>query len=321
MLIQASEREDSQLHLTDDDRGRYLLHYLLTSRGICEENVLLMVLMRLYPSSDVSSVDFEEWRRRLQEVIRGINVKLNALDYKVVQISHGLGKNIVASKSTEAIEFCANDLDDSSLKSHLLRATNRFYVYVDVGAVHETKMATRFSAKEIEFIKFAIQETRRAGSEVRQDGVPSRSAITQEVNRIRRLASEKTEMTFTHWNGYATFSVGSTQLTQSKVLNSQEVEDMIMRLCEYKWFCRNSEGKISLDLRCIAELEDDLISTYGFPSCQNCQRLAIQGVMCPHENHSHTLWHVDCYQYQITHQDTNCPICGESLLTNGIYVI
>lgn len=316
MSIEISRRSGGQLKLTDDDLGRYILHYIMSSRGICEESVLMIALRRLC-GEEANEIDCEEWQKRLSDVIKGINLKLNGLDYKIVQISHGMGKNIVASKSKTAMQFCSRTIASPGAS---LSATNRFYVYIDVGAVEETKLATRFSQKEVDFIKFAIQKTCESGSEIRQ-GVPATSAVVQEVDRVRRVVLERAEAAFEPWDRYTTFAVGSSLLTQYRALNALEIEDMIIRLCEYKWFCRNNNGEISLDLRCIAELEDDLVSTYEFPVCENCNRLAIYGVMCLHEDSAPAMWHVDCYQYQIAHKDTRCTACGESLVSNGIYVI
>ncbi|QLQ81055.1 hypothetical protein HG537_0E04100 [Torulaspora globosa] len=313
MSVQVSTRSGGQLKLTDDDLGRYILQYLLNSRGICEESMLLVALRRLC-DEPVGGMDLEEWQKRLSDVIKKINVKLNRLDYKIVQISHGMGKNIVVSKSRKAMESYSRAIGDT------LSVTNRFYVYIDVGAVEETKLATRFSQKEIDFIKHAIQTICESGFNIRQDEVPTTSAVVQEVDRVRRAVLERTETDFEPWDKYTTFAVGSSALTQYQNLNALEIEDLIIRLCEYKWFCRNDNGEINLDLRCIAELEDNLISTYEFPACQNCNRLAIYGVMCPHKDPP-SIWHVDCYHYQIAHKDTNCTICGESLITNGVYVI
>ncbi|QLL33497.1 hypothetical protein HG536_0E04080 [Torulaspora globosa] len=321
MSVQVSGRSAGQSKLTDNDLGRYILHYLMSSRGICEENVLLIALMRLCdePVEEAGEMDIEGWQKRLSDVIKRINLKLNGLDYKVVQISHGMGKNIVASKSKEAMQFCSRAI--TSPGATALSATNRFYVYIDVGAVEETKLATRFSQKEVDFIKHAIQKTCESGFNIRQGEVSATSAVVQEVDRVRRLVLERAGAAFEPWDRYTTFAVGSSLLTQHRALNALEIEDMIIRLCEYKWFCRNEKGEISLDLRCIAELEDDLLSTYEFPACQNCNRLAIYGVMCLHTDDAPAMWHVDCYQYQIAHKDTHCTACGESLITNGVYVI
>lgn len=316
MSNQVDGRSTGPLELTEDDLGKYLLHYLLSSRGICEESVLLTALRKLCddPAEDSGQLSVEEWQNRLSDVIKRINVKLNVLDFKVIQISHGMGKTIVGSKSRQSVT--ANLSRDTDLP-----ITNRFYVYIDVGAVEETKLATPFSQKEVEFIKFALQEMGRSGFKITEGQVPTWAAVAQEVDRVRRPVLERTETAPTSWDKYTTFAVGSSQLTQHKTLNPQEIEEMIVKLCEYKWFCSNEEGEISLDVRCIAELEDALISTYGFPVCENCNRLAIYGVMCLHDDSDPAMWHVDCYQYQITHRHRDCTTCNRSLVTNGIYVI
>lgn len=295
-----------------DEIARQLLLYIVRSRGIVGENMLLLVLMKL--SGEIEGGELQSWKSKLSGAIKTINLKLHPLDHKVVRVSHGMGKNIVtreAEESCSALRMSSSSID--------LPRSNKFYVYIDVGSVDETKLATRFSQRETEFIKWALQEISSAGSEVRKDLVPEDCATVQEVDRIRRGSQEGVAS----WASCVSFTVGSSRLSRFKELNALEIEQLLARLCDYKWFSRNARGEVGLDLRCIAELEENLITTYGFLRCEICDRLAVHGVMCPHEGPEidSAVWHVDCYQHQIAHVGQDCPKCGESLITRGVYVI
>lgn len=296
-------------NLTNDGLARIVLQYILRSRGIVGENILLLALMRL--QGDTEADDVQELSSRLSKVIKTINLKLHPLNYKVVRVSHGLGKNVVANKS-EA--FSAAQASSTTVT---LPKSNRFFVYVDTGSVDETKLATRFSQREIEFIKWALQEISNHGTVIKKLTPPENCTVVEEVNRIRRATLDDP----IDWDRFVSFTVGSSALSRFKELNALEIEQLIIKLCEYKWFSRNDKGEIGVDLRCIAELEENLITSYGLLQCENCDRLATQGVMCPHDGTASSIWHVDCYQHQISHVSQDCKICGKSLVTSGVYVI
>lgn len=295
------------------DTAVQLLQYILRSRGIIGESTLILALMRLAGSN--SRRDAEEWYTMLSGIIKTINLKLHPLNYKVLRVTHGVGKNVVARKSEDFSRFCVAYTGNTDIG---LPHNNKFYVYIDTGSVEETKLATRFSTKEVEFIKWALQEISDAGSVVRNTGCED-STIAQEVNGIRCGMVEDVE----DWHTHVSFTVGSSRLSQFKELTALEVEQLIIKLCENKWFARNKQGAMGLDIRCIAELEENLITGYGFLRCDNCDRLAVQGVLCDHEGREipSSIWHVDCYQHQISHVSQDCKTCGKSLITSGVYVI
>lgn len=324
MPVEESEQHADTLVPTDDDKSRYLLHYLLCSRGICHESVLLLALIKLEGHSRVEDENWtiSRYQDKLSEIIHKINVKLSFIGFKVVRLSHGIGRNNVVKNSTKSFEFCAATMAGFDNEDLELPTNNRFYVYIDIGSVDETKFATRFNPKEIEFIQWAVQKICMSGYEIRKGPVPKSSQVLEEVDRIRRDACEEAEQQISCWEEYASFSVGSTLLSNYQDLSALEVEDLIFRLCEYKWFCITDQGEISLDVRCIAELEQYLISTFELLSCQNCKSLAIQGVLCRHnDDKPDSMWHVDCYQHHLTHVSKDCNSCGNSLIMNGVYVI
>ncbi|GAV46892.1 hypothetical protein ZYGR_0A04900 [Zygosaccharomyces rouxii] len=272
--------------ITDHDIARYLLQYLLDCRGICHENMLLVVLGKLQkytqdPTSQVCSTD------KLVEIIKGINVKLNPLGYKISSVGHGMGKNNVSSM-----------LKDTGLPSN-----NRFYVYVNTVTSEESKLATRFSTREIEFIKWCVEKMCVS----RDCEVIIDCPIITEVDRIRNDVS---------WNKCITYSVESSEFFQYKDWSPIEIESLLFKLCGLKWFAKDENGRISMDLRCSVELEEYLIAN-GISTCENCHRLALQGTRCTSCSRS---WHVDCYQHRITHIGKYCP-CGESILQNGMYIV
>lgn len=277
---------EADRRLTDHDIARYLLQYLLDCRGICHENMLLVVLRRLQkytqePASQVCSTD------KLLEIIKGINVKLNPLGYKISRVGHGMGKNNVSSM-----------LKDTGLPSN-----NRFYVYVNTVTSEESKLATRFSTREIEFIKWCVEKMCVS----RDCEVIIDYPIITEVDRIRNDVS---------WNKCITYSVESSEFFQYKDWSPLEIESLLFKLCGLKWFTKDENGRISMDLRCLVELEEYLVAN-GVSTCENCHRLASQGTRCTACSRS---WHVDCYQHHVTHIGSYCP-CGESILQNGMYII
>ena len=212
----------------------------------------------------------------------------------------------------------------------ILPESNRFFVYINLASTEETKLATRFNQNEIEFIKWAIEQFMINGEAVIEDMASDTSVIVREINRILVAATD--DSNFTKWRKFSTFTVGSTALLQFEGLTATEIEDLLLRLCEYKWFYRTKEGKFGIDLRCIAELEEYLTSMYNLNTCQNCHKLAIQGVRCGNEScrkedeetgesSPPQIWHVDCFKHYITHVSKNCDRCGSLLITEGVYVL
>lgn len=326
MSREVSITGDGSLVLTEDDKSRYLLQYILAARGICHENGLLLALMTLQRAHSLDEDErwsITRWLEKLADHINRINVKLNPLSYKIVRVSHGIGKNVVSEKSRRSFEPFTESNEDTGapFPDIALPESNRFYVYTNMVSSGETKFATRFTQKEIEFVKWTIEQFCNSANEITEGTVPGSSPLVREVDRIRQNAVGDVNP-LPSWDKFTSFSLGSTRLLQYEELNGMEIEDLIVRLCEYKWFFRNSQGEVGMDLRCIAELEEYLVSAHELTTCQNCNKLAIQGVLC-HNEHEQAIgvWHVDCYQHYITHVSKNCNLCGTSLITNGVYVI
>lgn len=325
--------------VTGDATAKYLLQYILSARGICHENALILALMRL--ETDASTLNTEwsiqQWVDKLNDYINAINVKLNLLGYKIIRINHGIGRNAVTLKAKQNFEsfedntaIRAHNNDYAVLQSIVLPESNRFFVYVNLASTEETKLATRFNQNEIEFMKWAIEQFMISGETIVEGPALETSIIVKEVNRI--LVAATGDSNLAKWRKFSTFTVGSTNLFQFQELTATDIEDLLLRLCELKWFYRTQEGKFGIDLRCIAELEEYLTSMYNLNTCQNCHKLAIQGVRCSNEscreeneetgeNSLSQIWHVDCFKHYITHVSKNCDRCGSSLITEGVYVI
>ncbi|EDO17633.1 hypothetical protein Kpol_1004p5 [Vanderwaltozyma polyspora DSM 70294] len=328
--------------LSVEDKGRYLLQYLLDCRGICHENALLLVLIKL----DKDSVDeegspnrtFEDYLKYLQDIVDEINVKLNRLNYKIVRINHPSGARVISrytksylrdheqdfgsffnlqDPATSAITANNND-QNVSIE---LPQSSRYYVYINLESNEETKLATRFSLKEIEFIKWAIQEFMINGSTIETTNRIPSSIIVKEINRILKEVSTDESPQF--WNSYCTFTKGSLNLSKFRDLTASETDDLLIRLCRYKWFYRTDEGTFGMDLRCITELEQYLIETFEFKTCTVCKHIVLQGVLCrdAQTDENCSMWHVDCFQHYITHSRKSCSNCESDLMTQGVYVI
>ncbi|KOG97721.1 Smc5-Smc6 complex subunit NSE1 [Saccharomyces eubayanus] len=322
-----------------DATAKYLLQYILSARGICHENSLILALMRL--ETDASTFDaqwsIQQWIDKLNDHINAINVRLNLLGYKIVRINHGIGRNAVTMKNRKNFGLFENN---AAARAHggsapdsqvtVLPESNRFFVYVNLASTEETKLATRFNQNEIEFIKWAIEQFMVNGETIIKGPALETSVVVKEINCILMAATGNSNLP--KWVKSCTFTVGSTDLLQFQELTAMEIEDLLLRLCELKWFYRTREGKLGIDLRCIAELEEYLTSTYNLNTCQNCHKLVLQGVRCGHEscrnennedgeNGLPQIWHVDCFKHYITHVSKNCDRCGSLLITDGVYVL
>ncbi|CCF57627.1 hypothetical protein KAFR_0C06310 [Kazachstania africana CBS 2517] len=304
--------------------SRYLLQYILSARGICHENALVVALMRLY--MDLGCFDdawqIDQWLHELHENINSINVKLNPLSYKVVQVRHGLGKTAVTMKNEQNFGIPNRG---SELQQIVLPKSSRFYVYVNVTPSDETKLSTRFQPREIEFIKWCIETFCAKGSVVSNEPVSNSSIVVKEVHRIiQNLTGEPVAEA---WTRHSTFAVGSKELSQYEDLSALEIEQLLVKLCEYKWLYRTNQGEFGMDVRLIAELQEFLVNEYSLSLCAHCDTLVTYGVMCgsahclQEEDSERTVWHVDCFQHHVTHVSKNCGKCDESLLVNGIYII
>ena len=186
--------------MSNPDISRLLLDYIVTARGICHENALILALIRL--KMDYNEFDpawsLQKWNTELNDNIDHINVKLNTLNYKIVKISHGMGKNAVTARNRQKFGLLEpknmatdennnsnqyeNNEDDEDINNNIdnnnnnnnnnsrsttpndgragiiLPESNKFYVYVNMEPTDETKLATRFQEKEIAFVKWSIEQ-------------------------------------------------------------------------------------------------------------------------------------------------------------------
>ena len=317
-----TDDEGSSLVPSKDEQSRYLLQYLLSSRGICHENALLLALIKLNNMRDDFEVDIEHYLNLLHTIIGSINIKLSTLNYKIIRINHGVGKKVVS----RIINNTLNELLISNKESIInLPETNRFYIYVNIASSDEIKLATSFSTKEIDFVKWSIEQfIERSMNIIEYQNSSSSNSVVKEINDIlSNLPAEENSANVNNWSSYVTFLVGSTELLQYNDLSATEIENVLYRLCENKWFYKNDDGKFSIELRGIVELQEYLTSTYDLATCQNCHQLVFQGVLCngSGSNDKCTQWHIDCFQHHVIHVDKNCSTCGNNLITNGSYII
>lgn len=297
--------QDSIEPLKEEQKCQHILQFLLECRGICHENTLLLVEKKLQERqmnrAENLNCSFNERQARLNTIINKINVTLSPLNYKIVRINHGIGKRCVSTRgATQITEF-----PDS----------NRFFVYVNDKCSDEVKLATRFSHREIEFVKWSLEQFILAGSKTITGTIQDSWGLTGEVDRIRR---EVGGSDFPSWGKYCSFTIGSIEISKYDQMNALEIEELNDKLCQLKWFYKNDVGEIGIDVRAIAELENNLVESFELVRCPVCNSLALQGVMITTEQGS-SYWHLDCYQHYITH--ISKEYLGTSLITQGVYVI
>ena len=378
--------------MSNPDISRLLLDYIVTARGICHENALILALIRL--KMDYNEFDpawsLQKWNTELNDNIDHINVKLNTLNYKIVKISHGMGKNAVTARNRQKFgllepknmatdennnsnqyenneddEDINNNIDNNNNNNNNSRSTtpndgragiilpesNKFYVYVNMEPTDETKLATRFQEKEIAFVKWSIEQFVEHAMTIEpiQNNDIESNIIYKEINTLLNSLShpikdiananiEDIQEDFKNrggikWKQFISFTARSTNLLRYEALGAAEIENLLLQLCELKWFYRDSNGRFGMDLRCIAELQDYLINEFELPTCQYCHQLTLQGVMCGGEacHASETeeensifqrrVWHLDCFQHYMLHVSQKCDKCPNSLLKNAIYII
>ncbi|AMD21203.1 HEL077Wp [Eremothecium sinecaudum] len=311
--------EAPDLALSEDIR-RLLLQVILRCQGIVHENVLLTCLLKLNEVEVEPEEEFREevWLDKLGVYIADMNVKLSGLNYRIVKVGHGMGKNYVTSQ-----------LPTQMLGFRQLSPSNRFYVYVNVVSTKETELSTTFKASEIEFVKWAIEQL----ATLRQiDDNPEgiEFGIEREIDRILNDCIREDEQLPFKLRYWTTYTVNSMKLMSYSELATSEVERLLSKLCELKWFYKTQHGSYGLDLKALLELEDYLIETFAMLSCPSCQRIVTQGVLCTgcvsrertEENGTEqSMWHVDCFEYYLNHVSKNCNVCESNLLEAGAYLV
>lgn len=308
--------QDNQI--TPAVEARYLLRYIIASYGICHENVLLLVLAalekdRLGPLFE-DSIDTQVIVNTLHDLINKNNEKLNPLGFKIIKTNHPLGRVNVENSSHEVLSKLPNFGLDFPISS-------RFYVYVNLNSTEETKLATKFTNKEISYIKFCIQQFCESGNTIIEGMVSESHPIVAAVRRIF-------DGCLPPWKRYITYTSGSTNILHYKDLKNSEAESTIQKLCDNKWFYRTESGRYGMDLRCLIELGNFLFDTYeSVYRCQRCSEVVLQGVMCGSnrcltlDTEEKTVWHLECFEHQFKHIGRNCPQCTTSLKESGVYII
>lgn len=310
------------------DIPRYLLQYVLATRGICHENSLILALIKL--KKDFGEYDpnwnTNDWVQTLSQYIDDMNIKLNTLNYKILKVSHGIGKKTVISENQRYLHKFEQEIE--------LQRSNKYYVYVNLVSSEETKLATRFQEKEISFIKWAIEQFVNHGTEIQtriDDSIVSTTLYKEVYSLISSVGDQSNDRP--QWGKFITFTKGSSELSQYKELLASEIESLLFKLCDLKWFQRYSNGTFGMDLRCIAELQDYLTNEYDLQNCQYCHQVVLQGVMCGNEQctvsdeersdpiFQRRVWHLDCFSHYIQHVNQDCDKCQNSLIENGVYII
>ncbi|CAB4252121.1 similar to Saccharomyces cerevisiae YLR007W NSE1 Essential subunit of the Mms21-Smc5-Smc6 complex [Maudiozyma barnettii] len=364
MDIDLNDELQNSVQMTKDDNSKYLLQYILAVQGVCHENVLLLALMKLKIDQQQfdKSWSITQWLDCLKKYIEEINVKLSPLLYKLVLVNHDIGKDAVDAHIKQKFQqfilsvnhislndsLTSNMIDNEAMMqvasgSLSLPQSNKYYVYINTQSTNETKLATKFTTKEIEFIKWAIEQFVTQGDIIEYKPPQLTSSIIGNVNNILNDI-DSNALTTEGWNHFITYSTGSTQLSQFADMSPLEVEHVLRQLCDYKWFYRTSEGKFGMDIRCIAELEEFLASTYNLSACNICKKIVQIGVTCGNIDEHFSkeydgsdedndtdndndnspkkmVWHVDCFKYYLAHVSHDCKGCGKSLLTGGMYIL
>ncbi|SMN18204.1 similar to Saccharomyces cerevisiae YLR007W NSE1 Essential subunit of the Mms21-Smc5-Smc6 complex (Partial), partial [Maudiozyma saulgeensis] len=268
------DNELQNLEVAQDDTSKYLLQYMLAVQGVCHENVLLLALMKLKLDQEQfdKTWSIKQWLDCLKKYIEEINVKLSPLLYKLILVNHDVGNDAADTHIRQKFQrfissvnhanfndsLASNMADNEAMEqvtsgSLSLPQSNRYYVYINLQSTNETKLATKFTTKEIEFIKWAIEQFMTQGDIIEYKTPQLTSSIIDKVNNILKdiNSNDSAESSTENWNHFITYSVGSTQLSQFADMSPLEIEHVLRQLCDYKWFYRTSEGKFGMDIRCI----------------------------------------------------------------------
>lgn len=301
---------------------KYLLQYILDCRGICHSNVLLIALItivsNLRTNDEVVKLPIRRWESLLNECINAINLKLDPLKYKIIVAQHGIGKNAVNSRDqgilNAAVDKYSASIDGEDVK---LPETNKFWVYVNQISNDEAKFATRFTPKEIEFVKSCVSQFIESANAI-HSSIPKKSLVAKEIDKILVVSSDGE---YSGFDSAVIYATGSKRLLEISDLSAIESEQLLFKLCEMKWFYRTEEGFFGLDLRGIVELEEYLESLNA-QQCHICNKVALQGVRCKNtECEYQPVFHVDCFRHYINHVNKQCPDCNESLFLHGMYML
>lgn len=333
--------DEISIGLSEEDKQKHLLQYLLGCRGVCHENMLLKVLILIeYEQGGVDeSFTVFDWQRKLQEHISQLNYRLQPLKYQIKKSVYGFGKDIVSQQMLGRLHVTGSTRNENwaaVLDQMVFPNSSQYYIYIDTSPYGELKPATRFSDKEIDYIKGFLAVFSRAGSvrtPIDEDYVEN-NAIVQEVNRIRQKVYSKKRSSRNNededddsdhravpsWDDYISYTSDIAALTDSTDMQPLEVQDLLTRLCEYRWFYKTEKARYGMDLRLLVEMNDYLTDVCDFSPCMVCKDVVVTlGVRCSSLN-CPSMWHVDCYEHDILHENKKCNKCEESILDKGIYI-
>lgn len=329
-----------RIGLSESEKEKHLLQYLLNCRGVCHENVLLkvMLLMENEQGDLEQGLSVFEWQAKLQERVARINLKLQPLKYQVKKAIYGSGRAIVSEKVRSQLELnSANSFGKVNFPN-----SSQYYVYIDTSPFGEMKHATTFTDKELEYIKAFIKVLADRGSVIHEvdDVNGADSKIVEQIDKIRQKAygnkrrhdsdvetgpenAENNEpvqsSSVSRWTHYASYTADIAALTDATDLQPLETQELLDKLCRLRWLYKTGKGKYGLDLRLLVEMNDYLSDNYSMSSCERCKDIVAQGVQCSTRD-CNSVWHVDCYEHDILHENRICKSCGESILDRGVYV-
>ncbi|SCU97032.1 LANO_0E15016g1_1 [Lachancea nothofagi CBS 11611] len=257
--------------LSEDTRDKLLLQYLLLHRGSCEGTQLVKALEALDPTT----LSHNDSSQMLKSWVTRINLALNVIDFKIVRQMGRLGE--------------------------------WNYVYVDLAPADDTKSATSLKPDDLTFVQWAIQrclEDDKSAQEV--------NAVKSNVETaVDNVLSEK--FSTSEFDGLklkVDYTCGSTELCQYEELNALEVEGLLVHLCQLRWFYMTDQGRIGLDVRALAELQEYIQARFEVPVCVVCHEIALQGAKC---QCGESAWHVSCFRHFVTHVGSSCAHCGEKV--------
>ncbi|CUS24500.1 LAQU0S17e00298g1_1 [Lachancea quebecensis] len=280
------ESEGRSVQLSDEDKGKFLLQYVLSRRGVCSERALAKALKAL--ECDGEQLEDGEAEAQVVEMVGRLNVRLSALDYKLVRQRDQLGAWT--------------------------------YAYVDVLPSEDTKLATPLTIEELKYVQWCVREIVEAGQEV-VEAQGTKSVVERSVDEALAQSRSGQDGLNAEYDSKSlrfrvSYTAGARQLFQSDALGPLETERLLTRLCQLRWLYRTSEGQFGLATRALAELQEYLRTQYTVPICTVCDEVALRGVKC---QCSEGAWHAPCFQHYVAHVSTACASCERPVL-EAIYM-
>lgn len=312
--------------VSDLDVRRCLMQFILQCNGVVSESWLLSCFLALeYDAKRLSRGDVESlepWRQKLGEHIRALNVQLRPINYKIAIINHPMGKRYVGRNFQNPVQ----DLVDTNWTE-----SGKLYVYVNLKYDAQLTLATLFSAKDIAFVKWAIEMMFTSGSYAQPfergdygdgdgDGNGDEDAVVNEVDQV--LREKYGDMEYKGLATFVSYRIGSGALMHTEQIPPSRIEQVLAELYQKKWVNRYPDGKIGLAVRFMVEMKDYLVENFDIPLCITCKEVVLQGVICLNcrEEFNHG-WHVGCLAHHVQHVNEKCPSCNTSLQESCAYVL